>query len=129
MKGKELASIFEQEIKRIADSAAKDEQLTQALTMAKQAAEQADVMKPRFSQRVVMFVIISNCVAFIMLLAAFCYVQREPSALIAAWFAFTGTELLALAGLRHSENKYVTGCSSGQAYNTTGTDQGSDNPV
>jgi hypothetical protein len=51
-----------------------------------------------------MFVIISNCIAFILLLAAYIFVKSEPKTLILAWFGFTGTECLALAGIRLSEN-------------------------
>jgi len=58
----------------------------------------------RFSKYIIMFVIISNCVAFLLILAAYIVVKSEPKTLIVAWFAFTGTECLALAGLRISEN-------------------------
>jgi hypothetical protein len=47
-----------------------------------------------------MFVIIANCIAFLLFLGVYIYVKSEPTSLIVAWFGFTGTELLALAAIK-----------------------------
>jgi heme/copper-type cytochrome/quinol oxidase subunit 3 len=57
----------------------------------------------KFSKRIIMFVIISNCIAFALLLASYIIVRTEPTTLIISWFTFTGTECLALAGIKISE--------------------------
>lgn len=59
----------------------------------------------RFSKKIVVLVIISNIVFTASVLYIFLRTGHEPTALIAAWFAFTTGELGALAGLKHSENK------------------------
>ena len=61
--------------------------------------------KTRFSKLVVSFIITANCVFTAAVLFVFLRTGAEPTALIASWFAFTTGELVALAGLRHSENK------------------------
>ena len=61
--------------------------------------------KTRFSKFIVTFIIIANCLFTAAVLFVFWRTNVEPTALIAAWFAFTTGELFALAGLRHSENK------------------------
>jgi hydrogenase-4 membrane subunit HyfE len=61
--------------------------------------------KARFSKLVVSFIVLANCAFTAAALFVFLRTGLEPTALIAAWFAFTTGELAALAGLRHSENK------------------------
>jgi hypothetical protein len=64
------------------------------------------VFKPgkKFSKRVIAFIFISNSIALLLFLAAYIIVKAEPKTLIVSWFGFTGTECLALAGLRIAEN-------------------------
>jgi hypothetical protein len=54
-----------------------------------------------------MFIIISNCIAFLLFLGTYIYVKSEPTSLIVAWFGFTGTELLALAAIKIKEKREV----------------------
>lgn len=61
--------------------------------------------KTRFSKLVVAFIILANCAFTAAALFVFLRTGAEPAALIAAWFAFTTGELMALAGLRRSENR------------------------
>jgi len=62
--------------------------------------------KARFSKLVVAAVIAANVLFTAAVLYIFLRTGSEPQVLIGAWFAFTTGELWALAGLRHSENKY-----------------------
>ena len=64
--------------------------------------------KARFSKFVVSFIVLVNCLFTAAALFVFLRTGAEPTALIAAWFAFTTGELMALAGLHHSENKSKT---------------------
>ena len=60
-------------------------------------------MKPRrgvFSKAIIGLIIAANIVFTIAVLAIFVHVGSEPSTLIAAWFAFTTCELVALAGIK-----------------------------
>ena len=60
-------------------------------------------MKPRrgvFSKAIIGLIIAANIIFTIAVLAIFVRVGSEPSALIAAWFAFTTCELVALAGIK-----------------------------
>jgi hypothetical protein len=59
----------------------------------------------RYSKKIVLFVIIANCVFAATMIGVFIVTRLEPTTLIISWFAFTGTELLALAGIKFSENK------------------------
>jgi len=61
--------------------------------------------KTRFSKLVVSFIITANCVFTAAVLFVFLRTGAEPTALITAWFAFTTGELMAMAGLKHGENK------------------------
>lgn len=60
-------------------------------------------MKPRrgvFSKAIIGLIIAANIVFTIAVLVIFVHVGSEPSTLIAAWFAFTTCELVALAGIK-----------------------------
>lgn len=61
--------------------------------------------KARFSKLVVAAVIAANVLFTAAVLYIFLRTGSEPQVLIGSWFAFTTGELVALAGLRHSENK------------------------
>lgn len=61
--------------------------------------------KTRFSKLVVAFIILANCAFTAAALFVFLRRGAEPTALTAAWFTFTTGELVALAGLRRSENR------------------------
>lgn len=62
-------------------------------------------METKFSKRIVRFVIIANCVFALIVLAVAVIGNEVPDALIISWFAFTGTELLALAGIKINDTK------------------------
>ena len=61
--------------------------------------------KTRFMKVIVAFIILANCVFTAAVLFVFLRTGTEPTALITAWFAFTTGELMAMAGLKHGENK------------------------
>ncbi len=60
----------------------------------------------KFSKKIVRFVIISNCVFAFLVLGIAVIGNEVPDALIISWFAFTGTELLALAGIKITDTQY-----------------------
>lgn len=62
----------------------------------------------KYSKIIVALVILLNIIFAISVFAVICLGYNEPSTLIVAWYAFTGTELLSLATIRVSENKYHT---------------------
>ena len=57
----------------------------------------------RFSKAIVSLVILLNAAFTVAVLFIFLRVGAEPTALIAAWFAFTTVELWALAGIKKRE--------------------------
>lgn len=59
----------------------------------------------RFSKKIVALIITANILFTGAVLYIFLRTGSEPSTLIVSWFGFTTGELVALAGLRHSENK------------------------
>ncbi len=61
--------------------------------------------KAKYSKFIVALVIVSNIVFTAAVLYIFLRTSREPTALIAAWFAFTTGELWFLAGIKKSEIK------------------------
>ena len=61
--------------------------------------------KNRFSKLIVSLVILLNTAFAIGVLYAFLRVGSEPTALIAAWFAFTTGELWMLAGIKKRKLK------------------------
>jgi hypothetical protein len=61
--------------------------------------------KNRFSKLIVTLIILLNTGFTISVLYAFLRVGSEPTALIAAWFAFTTGELWMLAGIKKSKIK------------------------
>ena len=54
----------------------------------------------KFSKFIVAFVITANCLFALAVLYIFWRTQDEPATLIKYWYLFTGTELLALAGVK-----------------------------
>ena len=63
-------------------------------------------MKEKFSKKIVRFVIVSNCVFALLVLGIAVIGNEIPDSLIISWFAFTGTELLALAGIKITDTQY-----------------------
>lgn len=61
----------------------------------------------RYSKWIVAVVIALNAWFTAAVLYVFLRVGSEPSTLIAAWFAFTTGELLALAGIKRKEISHV----------------------
>jgi hypothetical protein len=61
--------------------------------------------KNRFSKLIVTLIILLNTGFTIGVLYAFLRVGSEPTALIAAWFAFTTGELWLMAGIKKSKLK------------------------
>ena len=61
--------------------------------------------KSKFSKKIVTFVISANVIFTAFVLYVFFKTQSEPTALIAGWFAFTGTELLSLATIKTKKIK------------------------
>ena len=57
----------------------------------------------RFSKFIVTAVVLLNSVFAAAVLYVFLQVGSEPSALVAAWFAFTTGELMALAAIKKKE--------------------------
>jgi hypothetical protein len=53
-----------------------------------------------FSKKLVSLIIFMNVVFCIAVLVVFWHTSSEPSALVVAWFAFTGTELVSLASIK-----------------------------
>lgn len=62
--------------------------------------------KKNYSKFIVILVILLNVIFAAVVFAAVFLGFQEPEALIIAWYAFTGTELLSLAGIKISDNKY-----------------------
>lgn len=62
-------------------------------------------MKNKYSKIIVALIILLNTGFTIGTLYTFLRVGSEPSALIAAWFAFTTGELWLLAGIRKAKAK------------------------
>ena len=56
--------------------------------------------KKKFSKRIVVLVILLNIIFTVAVFAAAFFNATIPDSLIMAWFAFTTTELVALAGIR-----------------------------
>lgn len=62
--------------------------------------------KPKYSKIIVALVIFLNIIfASAVLINSFLNASDVPEALIISWFAFTGTELLSLAGIKITELK------------------------
>ena len=60
----------------------------------------------KFSKRIVRFVIWANCI-FALITFVICLTGNTvPDSLVIAWYAFTGTELLALAGIKINDTQY-----------------------
>ena len=57
----------------------------------------------KFSKLIVALVILLNVIFTVAVFYVFCRVGSEPTALVAAWFAFTTAELWALAKIKTSE--------------------------
>lgn len=57
----------------------------------------------KFSKSIVTLIILLNAVFTAAVLYVFLHVGDEPTALIAAWFAFTTGELMALAAIKRKE--------------------------
>lgn len=57
----------------------------------------------RFSKWIVATVIVLNVIFTAIVLYIFNRTGSEPTTLIGCWFAFTGTELLALAAIKRKE--------------------------
>lgn len=60
----------------------------------------------KFSKKIVRFVIVSNCVFALIVLGISIIGNEIPDSLVISWFAFTGTELLALAGIKITDTQY-----------------------
>lgn len=56
--------------------------------------------KKKFSKRIVVLVILLNIIFTVAVFVAAFFNAIIPDSLIGAWFAFTTTELVALAGIR-----------------------------
>lgn len=63
-------------------------------------------MEEKFSKKIVRFVIISNCIFALLVLLISAVGSDVSDSLIISWFAFTGTELLALAGIKITDTQY-----------------------
>ncbi len=63
----------------------------------------------RFSKKIVALVILLNVVFTGTVLYVFARTGSEPTALVAAWFAFTTGELWMLAGIRKAKLKHQNG--------------------
>lgn len=63
-------------------------------------------MAEKFSKKIVRFVIISNCIFALLVFVVSVIGSEVPDVLIISWFAFTGTELLALAGIKITDTQY-----------------------
>lgn len=63
-------------------------------------------MEQKFSKKIVRFVVLANCIFAILVLGISVFGSEVPDSLIVAWFAFTGTELLALAGIKITDTQY-----------------------
>ena len=59
----------------------------------------------KFSKTIVGLIIAANIIFTIVVLSTFVHVGSEPSALIAAWFAFTTGELWLLASIKKTKIK------------------------
>ena len=63
--------------------------------------------KRKYSKIIVILVITLNILFTIATFIITILGYTIPDALIVAWFAFTGTELLALATIKNTETKYI----------------------
>lgn len=63
--------------------------------------------KRQYSKVIVILVIALNIIFTIATFTIIILGFEVPDALIISWFAFTGTELLALATIKNTETKYV----------------------
>lgn len=61
----------------------------------------------RYSKKIVLIVILLNVIFTIAAFAVTILGFEISDALVVSWFAFTGTELLALATIKNTETKYV----------------------
>lgn len=61
----------------------------------------------KYSKVIVVLVIVLNIIFTGVVFGAVYNGFEEPTTLIISWFAFTGTELLSLAGIKISEFKYL----------------------
>ena len=57
-------------------------------------------MKGNFSKRLIIAVIILNVLFTAAVLVVFWHTGSEPSSLVVAWFAFTSSELIAVAAIK-----------------------------
>lgn len=62
-------------------------------------------MKGKFSKAIVTIVIILNIIFTVAILYVFLQTSSEPSTLIGCWFAFTTTEMWALASIKKKKIK------------------------
>jgi hypothetical protein len=62
--------------------------------------------RPDFSKRIVTLVLTLNILFTVAVLYVFYKVGHEPTALVAAWFAFTTGELFFLAGIKKKEIEF-----------------------
>ena len=58
-----------------------------------------------------------NVIFCVAVLVVFWHTSSEPSALVVAWFAFTGTELVSLASIK---KKKIEGENHGENFETVG---------
>jgi len=82
-------------------------------------------MKNRFSKAIVTVVVLLNVAFTTAVLYAFLQVGSEPTALIAAWFAFTTGELWMLAGIRKKKMEagyYEDNGDRSEIYRSEGTE-------
>lgn len=62
--------------------------------------------KERFSKKIVRFIIWSNCIFALIVFGVTLTGNLVPDSLVISWFAFTGTELFALAGIKINDTQY-----------------------
>lgn len=65
------------------------------------------IKKKKFSKKIVILVILLNIIFTVAVFVAAFFNAIIPDSLIMAWFAFTTTELVALAGIRIRGDKDV----------------------
>lgn len=63
----------------------------------------------KFSNQIVWAVVILNVIFTAAVLFVFLKTGNEPSVLVGCWFGFTGTELVALAGIKIKKIKHGAG--------------------
>jgi len=68
-------------------------------------AHRKDIHMKRFSKKIVLFVIVANCIFTAIMIGVFLITRLEMTTLTVAWFGFTSTELLALAWIKLTETK------------------------